>query len=107
MLPQGRISYRTDVSSSNPKPSMTPMNTRGITWMRGTKPGVWVMFTLGVNPVCATVIPVVAFAIGPRRLAPIRSNSRRPKSRPMLCPTAFLMLVVGMTMGPPKLRFQA
>jgi len=101
MLPQGRISYRTLVNSSSPKPSMTPMNTNGITWISGTKPGVAVMFTFGVNPVCATVIPVVAFAIGPRRLAPIRSNSRRPKSRPMLCPTAFLMLVVGMLIAPP------
>ena len=101
MLPQGRISYRTDVSSSRAKPRTIPTNTRGRTCIRGTKPGVAVTLTLGVNPVCATVIPVVAFATGPRRLAPIRINSRMPKSRPMLWPIGdALMSRVGVATPP-------
>ena len=93
--------YRTAVSSSSAKPRIVPMNTSGRTCIRGTKPGVAVTLTLGVNPVCATVIPVVAFATGPRRLAPIRMSSKMPKSRPMLWPIGLaLMSLVGVDTPP-------
>ena len=38
----------------------TKMN--GISWINGTSPAVPVTFGLGVNPVCAMVIPVVKLA---------------------------------------------
>jgi len=51
--------------------------------------------------VFAVVIPVVAFATGPRRLEPIRINSRMPKSRPMLWPIGLaLMRRVGVATPP-------
>jgi hypothetical protein len=74
---------------------MTPIKISGRTWIRGTKPGVDVTFTFGVNPVWATVIPVVALATEGRSAAPIRIRRSMPNTRPIACPvpTALVRLV--------------
>jgi hypothetical protein len=61
---------------------MKATNTSGMIWVIGTAPGEAVRLGFGVNPVCAIVIPVVAFAMKPINAAPIAKKITMSKSTP-------------------------
>lgn len=67
----------------------------GISWVNGTSATDAVTFAFGVNPVCAMVIPVVAFAMGPISEAAKMKMIAIPKRSPI---KLFLMLDIGKLM---------